>query len=127
MSSKNNKTVQVFTVSQSLLVGVKGFIDPDIFGICHSIRKVLDEHYQQWRIVVTPEQVQVKLQDKGNNVVVDNVLRMGDNNTWPGMDMPWYEYLSMLTSLMYEYEEEQYTPDEIRRERCPVTAEMVDC
>jgi len=73
--------VRQFTVSKSLLK-TEGKIDPAIIGFLYKMRAKLNEEYRQWRIVITPQEMVLKLEDLEGEVVVNDTIPTGEDWGW---------------------------------------------
>ena len=75
--------VQSFSVSKSLLLTKAGTVCVEYVQYCYRVKKELKRSYIQWRIIVTPDRVDVKLQYK-NGVIREYVTetRFPDAADW---------------------------------------------
>ena len=73
--------VRQFTVSKSLLK-TEGKIDPAIMGFLHKMRAKLIKDYRQWRIVITSEEMVLKLENLEGEVVVNDTIPTGEDWGW---------------------------------------------
>lgn len=73
--------VRQFTVSKSLLK-TEGKIDPAIMGFLHKMRAKLNKEYRQWRIVVTSEEMVLKLENLEGEVVINDTIPTGEDWGW---------------------------------------------
>ena len=73
--------VRQFTVSKSLLK-TEGKIDPAIMGFLHKMRAKLNKEYHQWRIVITPQEMVLKLENLEGEVVVNDTIPTGEDWGW---------------------------------------------
>lgn len=76
-----SQLVHVFTVSQSLLF-TEGSPDPELIQYCYRMKQALNKHYRQWRILVTPDQLVIKLQTPDGEIVIDDVLDDPEDWRW---------------------------------------------
>ena len=60
--------VQSFEVSKSLLLTTNGTVSKDLVGYCYRIKAQLKKSYKQWRISITPQGVDIKLQYKTGEI-----------------------------------------------------------
>ena len=73
--------VRQFTVSKSLLK-TEGKIDPAIMGFLHKMRAKLNKEYHQWRIVITSEEMVLKLENLEGEVVVNDTIPTEEDWGW---------------------------------------------
>ena len=73
--------VRQFTVSKSLLK-TEGKIDPAIVGFLHKMRAKLNEEYRQWRIVISSEEMVLKLENLEGEVVVNDTIPTEEDWGW---------------------------------------------
>ena len=75
--------VQSFKVSKSLLFTTKGTVSEEAVRYCYHIKAQLKKSYKQWRISVTPEGVDIKLQYKSGEIVETVIeTRFPDAQDW---------------------------------------------
>lgn len=60
--------VQLFTVSKSLLLTKAGTVCEEYVQYCYRVKKELKRSFIQWRIIVTPDRVDIKLQYKTGEI-----------------------------------------------------------
>ena len=77
----SRQLVRQFTVSKSLLK-TEGKIDPAIMGFLHKMRAKLNKEYRQWRIVITSEEMVLKLENLEGEVVVNDTIPTEEDWGW---------------------------------------------
>ena len=73
--------VRQFRVSKSLLK-TEGKVDPGIVEFLYHMRTKLNEEYRQWRIVITPQEMVLKLENLEGEVVVNDTIPTGEDWGW---------------------------------------------
>jgi hypothetical protein len=73
--------VREFTVSKSLLK-TEGKVDPGIVEFLYHMRSKLNEKYRQWRIVISSEEMVLKLENLEGEVVINDTIPTGEDWGW---------------------------------------------
>jgi len=77
----SHQLVRLFTVSQSLLLK-EGKVDPGIVEFLYDMRSKLNEKYRQWRIVITSEEMVLKLENLEGEVVINDTIPTEEDWGW---------------------------------------------